>query len=93
VLIRLIEDHGLVAVIDTSSHAAKFLQSEFGARYLRRGASEPALKGLLPPKTYLVMVPSNATAVSIATSVARHCKAGGDVGQPDSAGLFTVKVG
>lgn len=93
VLIRLIEDHGLVAVIDTSSHVAKFLQSEFSARYLRRGASEPALRGLLPPGTYLVMVLPDTTAVSIATRVARHCKAGGDAGQPSSAKSFTVKVG
>ena len=92
-LIRLFEDHGLVAVIDTSSRVARFLQSKFGARYLREGAGESALKNLLPPKTYLAMISTNQTAISIATSVARHCKAGGDVGQPDSAGLFTVKVG
>lgn len=88
----MFEDHGLVAVIDASSHVTRFLQSEFGARYLRRGAADQALKSLFPPKTYLVTVPKNSTAISVATRVARHCKAGGDGLQPYSAESFTMKV-
>lgn len=91
-LIRLLEDHGMVAVVDTSSRAAKFLQTEFGARYLERGATESALKILLPPKTHLVLIPMNTTGESIAKTIARYCKAGGDAGQANLAGSFTVKV-
>ena len=92
ILIRLLEDHGLVAVVDRSSRVAKFLQTEFGARYLRSGAGEPVLKTLLPPKTHLVTVPKNTTAVCIATTIAAHCKAGGDAGQAISEAIV-VKVG
>lgn len=88
----MFEDHGIVAVVDKSSRVAKFLLTEFGARYLRRGAGEPALKCLLPPKTHIVTVPTDATAVSIATTIARYCGTGGDA---DEANLepFAVKVG
>ena len=73
-LIRSFEDHGLVAVINTSSRLAVFLLSEFGASYLRQGAVEPSLRKLVPPKTFLVMIPTNSTVLSIATKVARRCK-------------------
>ena len=76
-LIRMFEDHRLVAVVvNASSRVGSFLQSEFGARYLKTGAPEMSLKNLLPPKTYLVGVPANATTTSVATSIARHCKVG-----------------
>ncbi|CAM9398118.1 unnamed protein product [Ascophyllum nodosum] len=91
VLIRLFEDHKLVAVVDASSRVGKFLQSEFGARYLRTGATEQSLQKLLPAKTYLVEVPTNVPATSVATSIAGHCKAGGDADQTRSAPIF-VKV-
>lgn len=68
--VRLFESHGLVAVLNASSHVAKFLQTEFGARYLRRGGETAALNNLLPPKTHLIKVPTNATAVSIAAIIA-----------------------
>ena len=92
VLIRLFEDHSLVAVVDASSRVGKFLQSKFGARYLRAGASEQSLQKLLPTETYLVEVPANVTATSVATSIAGHCKTGGDADQTRSAPIF-VKVG
>ena len=77
-LIRMFEDHRLVAVVvNASSRVGSFLESEFGARYLKTGASEMSLKILLPPKTYLVEVPAYyATATSVATSIACHCKVG-----------------
>ena len=76
-LIRMFEDHRLVAVvINAPSHVGRFLQSKFGARYLKTGASDMSFKILLPAKTYLVEVPANATAISVATSIARHCKVG-----------------
>ena len=90
VLIRLFEDHGLVAVIKASSRLAVFLQSEFGASYLRQGAIEPSLKKLLPAKTFLVMVPTNATALSVANKVARHCK---DSSGQTNSNQVVVKVG
>ena len=64
-----------MVVVDASSRVGRFLQSKFGARYLKTGAPEMSLKQLLPPKTYLVEVPANTTAIYVATSIARHCKA------------------
>ena len=69
-VIRLFEDHGLVAVVKATSRLAIFLQTELGASYLRRGAAEPSLKKLLPAKTFLVMVPTNSTALSVAKELA-----------------------
>ncbi|CAN0164993.1 unnamed protein product, partial [Ascophyllum nodosum] len=66
-------------------------QSEFGARYLREGALEQSLQKLLPAKTYLVEVPTNVTATSVATTIAGHCKTGGDADEGRSAPIF-VKV-
>ena len=88
----MFEDHRLVAVVvDVSSRVGRFLKSEFGARYLKTGAPETSLKKLLPPKTYLVKVPANVTMTSIASSIARHCKAGDGPGKTSSAQIF-VKV-
>ena len=88
----MFEDHGLVAVVgDASSRVGRFLQSKFGARYLKTGAPEMSLKKLLPPKTYLVEVPANVTVTSIASSIARHCKANDDAGKTSLAQFF-VKV-
>ena len=88
----MFEDHGLVAVVgNASSRVERSLQSEFGARYLKKGAPEMLLKNLLPPKTYLVRVPVNLTVTSIALSIARQCKAGDDAGWTSSAPLL-VKV-
>ena len=92
VFIRLFEDHSLVAVVDASSRVGKFLQSESGARYLGAGATEQSLEKLLPTETYLVEVPANVTATSVATSIAGHCKTGGDADQTRSTPIF-VKVG
>ena len=88
-LIRLFEDHGLVAVIKATSRLAVFVQSELGASYLRRGAVEPSLKKLLPAKTFLVVVPANSTALDVATRVARHCK---DCSGQTSSEQVVVKV-
>ena len=65
-----------MAVVDASSRVGRFLQSEFGARFLETGAPEMSLKNLLPAKTYLVEVPANATTSFVAMSIARHCKIG-----------------
>ena len=92
VFIRLFEDHRLVAVVDPSTRVARFLESEFGARYLGRGAVELSLKILLPAKTHLVTVPTNSTAISIAARVVRYCNAEGDAGQKNSE-TIVVKVG
>ena len=89
-LIRLFEDHGLVAVIKATSRLAIFLQTELGASYLRRGAVEPSLEKLLPAKTFLVMVPTNSTALSVATRVARHCM---DCSGHTNSEHVVVKVG
>ncbi|CAN0356024.1 unnamed protein product, partial [Ascophyllum nodosum] len=70
VIVRLFEEHGLVAVIKATSRLAIFLQTELGASYLRRGAVEPSLKKLLPAKTFLVKVPTNSTALSVAKELA-----------------------
>ena len=80
-----------MAVVDASSRVGGFLQAEFGARYLKTGAPEMALKRLLPAKTYLVEVPANATATSVATSIARHCKASDEAKGTNTAPLV-VKV-
>lgn len=77
VLVRVFEDHGLVAVVN-APRIKKFLKTECKAKSLKGGATEPALKQLLPENTYLVPVPRGSTAISMAKIVARHCKRGGD---------------
>lgn len=76
-LIRLFEDHGLVAVINGAC-VKKFLKSSLGAKCLKVGALEPCLQKLLPAHTYMIVVPRGSTAKSIAKAVAARCKAGGD---------------
>lgn len=69
--IRLFEENGLVAIVDPSSRVAKFTESEFVARYLRRGKGEPELKKFLPPKTHLIIVPKMSYRHQL-TSIGRH---------------------
>lgn len=92
VLIRLFDEHGLVAVVN-GTLIKTFLKSEFNATPLENGATEPALKELLPANTYLVVVPPGRTSTTIAKDVASYCELGGDNIQSFHTRPIAVKVG
>lgn len=81
-LIRLFEDHGLVAVIN-GARIKKFLRSEFDVISLKKGAEEPGLQKLLPPNTHLVIVPAGKSPTSVAKTLVSRCNAVGDDGLDD----------
>lgn len=91
-LIRLFDEHRLVAVIN-GAPVKKFLKSQFHAKSLRDGASETPLLKLLPPNTYLIVVRPGDTTMSIANVVAARCRAGGDSVDDFSVKPIPVKVG
>lgn len=92
ILIRLFDDHGLVAVVN-STRVKKFLKSALNAVSLKNGATEPALKKLVPPNTYLVVVPSGCSTKSIAKIVAIHCSAQNGAVPAVNSRRSVVKVG
>lgn len=91
-LIRLLDQHRLVAVVN-GTRIKTFLKSEFKATSLKEGATEPALKDLLPANTYLVVVPPRSTSKAIAQAVKAYCKLGGDNIETFDTRPITVKVG
>lgn len=90
-LIRLFDEHRLVAVIN-GAPIKKFLKSQFHAESLRGGASESSLLKLLPPNTYLIVVRPGNTTISIANAVAARCRAGVDSVEDFDVKPIPVKV-
>lgn len=91
VLIRVFEDHGLVAVIN-GTPVKKFLKSQFHAKVLKSGATETPLQKLMPPNTYVIVVRAGSTTTSIAKAVVACCRAGGDTVVNFNAKPIAVKV-
>lgn len=91
ILIRLFDDHGLVAVVN-GGPVKKFLKISLKAISLRAGTEIPGLQKILPANTYLITVPPASTTISVAKVVMDRCAAGGDsAGEPDSEPI-PVKV-
>lgn len=91
VLIRLFDDHGLVAVIN-GDPLKKFLKRVLKAKPLKAGAKEPGLQKLLPANTYLLIVPPRSSATAVAIAVVDCCAREGDASEKEDLQPIPVKV-